>query len=776
MREIEVLTELKENFTTKPIRIIHTQLRYLSNRCMLKEFGTDSKIFGWCKISLRELYHRAASNNLSHLNQIFQKWENIFSCIYGNGLSAETFLNHVYLTLLIKSVLFLKINNRKFSTQQIRELLSGESFKYNNGETFFDWDLTVWLADEFLFNDSSKITYDILEILSSFDLSEIDEDIFRELYEQLIEQKDRHKAGEYYTPRWLAELILDNLFLLWKSDLPPKIIDPACGSGTFLFHAVKYLIERYQPSSTAVLKYIAGIDTNPMAVIVTKTNLILSSGAKNIQPLSVYFRDALKNTDLFSSNGNIKNYDIMVGNPPWIVLRSIKIKPYQNFIKKEMVNYKLINNGDTHLHTQLDTATLFFRKCADKYLNNSGIIAFVMPRSVIGSTLQHREFRKFESPQIKLLKVIDLENVSPLFNMPACVLIGKKGFKNSFPVPLEKYEGELHGRDFGFSDTIAFLSVNNDQYMPSENGGNLSYYYNKFKVGLSIFPRSLYFIDLQSIKGECILIKTSSEILRIVKEPWKHELTGNIKEDFIYYTVLPYEMVPFGFTNMRPVILPLLIKNDKYEILDIEKIYDSGASDWFAKTQKIWDTNKTEKAKDRFPKLTDRLNYNNLLSCQHPNNRYIVLYNATGKNITSCVVDRSNLPELTLNSYLFFSKGFVADVKTWYYGTNSKEEAHFLSTILNSTILNTLIKPFQPRGLFGERAIHRRPLQFPIPMFDKENDLHNQLAAIGEQLDLEVKKLVQKKYSKNNMRKIIKTKIIHVDDLVSNLIEVKKVK
>lgn len=776
MSEIEVLTEIKQNFTTKPIRLFHTQLRKLSNRCMLKEFGTDSKIYNWCKITIREQYHRATSNNLSRLNQIFKKWENIFSLIYGNRLSTETFLNHVFLILVIKSVLFLKINESKISARQIRELLSGESFKYNNGKNFFDWDLTVWLADELLYKDSSKIAYKIMEIFSNYDLSEFDEDIFRELYEQLIEQKDRHKAGEYYTPRWLTELILDKLFLLWESDLPPKIIDPACGSGTFLFHSIKYLLKKYKLFPTEVFKYIAGFDTNPMAVIVTKTNLILSSGTINFQPISIYHQDALKDADLFNSNEDVKNCDIMIGNPPWIVLRSIKNKPYQAFIKKEMVNYKLINIGDTHLHTQLDTATLFFRKCADKYLNENGIIAFVMPRSVIGSTLQHSEFRKFESPQIKLLKVIDLENVSPLFNMPACVLIGKKGLKNSFPIPLEKYEGELPDRDFGFPNVISFLSVKNGKYMPSENGENLSYYYNKFKVGLSIFPRSLYFIDLQAIKGEGILIKTSPEILRIVKDPWKRELTGKIKEDFIYYTVLPYEMIPFGFTNMRPVILPLSVKNEQYNLMEIDVINDSTTSDWFTKTQKIWDDNKTEISKDRFPRLTDRLNYNNLLSFQHPNNRYIVLYNATGKNITSCVVDRANLPELKLNGILFFPKGFVADVKTWFYETNSKLEAHFLSTVLNSTILNTLIKPFQPRGLFGARAIHRRPLQFPIPMFDKENDLHNRLASIGEQLDLEVKKLVQKEYSKNTIRKIIKTKIIYVDDLVNNLIETKKVK
>jgi type I restriction-modification system DNA methylase subunit len=772
MSDIEILIEKKENYSTEPSRLYYTKLEKLSNKCMLKEFGIDNEVYNWCKISLRELYYRAASYNLAQLDRIFQNWENTYSIIYGNNLSIETFFNHVYLTILTKSVLYLKITSREISTKQIKELLSGKCFEYNNNGNFLELDLTVWLADELLFNDSSKITFNILEVLSRYDLSEINEDIFRELYEQVIEQKDRHKAGEYYTPSWLVELILEKIFSMWNNNFPPKIIDPACGSGTFLFHAIKYLIKKYKLSSTEVFKYIAGFDTNPMAVIVSKTNLVLSSGVTNFQYLQLYHRDALKDSDLFNSDENIKNYDMIVGNPPWIVLRSIKIKPYQTFIKKEMANYNLINNGDTHLHTQLDTATLFFRKCTDKYLNNGGIIAFVMPRSVIGSTLQHREFRKFESPQIKLLKIIDLENVNPLFNMPACVLIGKKGFNTSYPVPVEKYEGELPKRDFGFSEAISLLSVYDDKYIPSENVEKISYYYDKFKVGLSIFPRSLYFADLQSLKGESILIKTSEDILRIVKEPWKHELTGKITEDFIYYTVLPYEMVPFGFTNMRPIILPLFIRNEKYELLDIDKINDSGASDWFTKAQKIWDANKTEKSKDRFPKLTDRLNYNNLLSFQHPNNRYIVLYNATGKNITSCIIDRLNLPQFEVDDYLFSPQGFVVDVKTWFFETNSKAEAFYLSVVFNSAYLNKLIKPYQPRGLFGARAIHRRPLQFPIPKFVEENDLHNRLASFGENLNTEVKSLVQKEYSKSYIRKSISSKIKQIDDFVNNLFEI----
>ena len=770
---MEVLIEKKDRRPAKSKRMDPAGSKKLSNQCLATEFGMDSKVYHWCNSYLGELYKRAISYDSPRLHQIYQKWKTTYAAIYGNELFIETFINHVYLTILIKSILYLKATPWKNYSNHLKDYLADEFFDNNYADIFSSLDLTGWLAVEPLYNDSLIIADNMLNILSEYDLEAIDEDIFRDLYEQLIEQADRHKAGEYYTPKWLVELILEKVFSLWENTFPPKIIDPACGSGTFLFHATRYLINRYKKSPAEVIKKVAGFDTNPMAVIVSKTNLVLSSGVNKFQSLPVYHQDALKDSDLFDSNGNIKAFDIMVGNPPWIVLRSIKVKHYQTFLKKEMSKYHLLNSGDTHLHTQLDTATLFFRKCADKYLSNGGIIAFVMPRSVIGSTLQHHEFRKFTSPPIKLLEVVDLENVNPLFNMPACVLIGKKGSENLFPVPLEKYEGQLPNRDVRFPEAISRLSLNNEKYIPSENGENISYYYDKFKVGLSIFPRSLYFADLVSVNGESFQIKTSPDILKIVKDPWKHELSGVVKQEFIYATVLPYEMVPFGILKFRAVILPLLSRIDNYELLDFDNFNDSETFDWFSKAQKIWDANKTDISKERFPELTDRLNYNNLLSFQHPNNRYIVLYNATGKNITSCVVDKSNLPELKLDGYSFPPKGFVADVKTWFYETNSKAEAHFLSAILNSAVLNKLIKPYQPRGLFGARAIHRRPLQFPIPKFDVENELHSRVASIGENLCFEVKELTENKSSKSQIKKIIGAEIIKIDVLVNNLFNLK---
>jgi hypothetical protein len=60
------------------------------------------------------------------------------------------------------------------------------------------------------------------------------EDIFRELYEILIDAETRRKIGEYYTPLWLVEYMTNKVFQDLCSLKAKRVLDPFCGSGTFL--------------------------------------------------------------------------------------------------------------------------------------------------------------------------------------------------------------------------------------------------------------------------------------------------------------------------------------------------------------------------------------------------------------------------------------------------------------------------------------------------------------------------------------------------------------
>ncbi|MCA9643426.1 MAG: hypothetical protein KC492_22155, partial [Myxococcales bacterium] len=99
---------------------------------------------------------------------------------------------------------------------------------------------------------------------------------------------------------------------------------------------------------------------------------------------------------------------------------------------------------------------------------------------------------------------------------------------------------------------------------------------------------------------------------------------------------------------------------------------------------------------------------------------HLVLYNAAGTNLCAAAYDRT-AAELTL----------VVDAKVYWAACNSAEEADYLAAILNSGCVNEAIKPLQSMGLLGERDIHKKVLDLPIPIYDSKNPAHRAIAALG---------------------------------------------
>ena len=94
-----------------------------------------------------------------------------------------------------------------------------------------------------------------------------------------------HDLGEYYTPDWLAERCLNQIgYGVREQDLLQKrVLDPGCGSGTFLILAIKRAkeyarLKGIDPADTLtqIAKNIVGFDLNPLAVISARTNYLLA--------------------------------------------------------------------------------------------------------------------------------------------------------------------------------------------------------------------------------------------------------------------------------------------------------------------------------------------------------------------------------------------------------------------------------------------------------------------------------------------------------------------
>jgi type I restriction-modification system DNA methylase subunit len=755
------------------------QMRKLISSETLKDtFGAKSRIYSVAIDKLGTFWK--AVKNEKNVEQMYNSWKKSMEIVYGDVPKENLFLTHTYLAVLVKLAMYLYFERTPIDKEKLMNVINGEYFSSIGISNFSENDFSIWILHDKIISDSLDLVYWLAQLLSEYDFSHINEDIFKEIYEELIEKEERHKAGEYYTPEWLAQLILSEVFSIWKKEheKTPKILDPACGSGTFLCNAIRFFKEEYSNSISLedILNNIIGIDVNPLACLIAKANYLIALGDafrmkkhKTNITIPIFLGDALK-----LSNNTLQEVDMIVGNPPWIVMRNIRNKEYQEYLKREVLRYNLLDKKDVHLFTQIEMATLFFYKCSDLYLKNNGIIAFVMPRSVIGGTIQHVNFRRFQNPPLKLIKILDLENVHPLFNMPACVLIALKGKVTEYPVVAIKYNGELPRKNSTLQEVKNLLSMEQYAYSPPKFPTVRSYYFDKFKVGASIFPRTLYFIDIISSADGFITAQTSKEILKVVKPPWKVELKGKIESQFIYSTLLAQEIMPFGYLKLRPIILPVINSNGRFQVLDFSELKELGyigVSRWFEEAQKLWEEKRTPKSAKRFPRLIDRLNYGELLTSQNPNKRYVVVYNATGSDVVSCVVDRKFIASLER-----LSNGFIVDVKTWFYETDNESEAYYLSAILNSELISKLIKPFQPQGLFGARAIHRRPLLFAIPKFEEDNGIHLELAKMGKLCHEKVRnmlsyKKIKGKITRSQVRKNLHDEIKHINNLVTELLE-----
>src|SRR5438309_987856 len=62
--------------------------------------------------------------------------------------------------------------------------------------------------------------------LSHFDWAHVEHDVLKVLYESVIDADTRQKLGEYYTPDWLAERMVEKTF---DDPANQRLLDPACG-------------------------------------------------------------------------------------------------------------------------------------------------------------------------------------------------------------------------------------------------------------------------------------------------------------------------------------------------------------------------------------------------------------------------------------------------------------------------------------------------------------------------------------------------------------------
>lgn len=317
-------------FDQRSARTLLTYLRALSRKSLTAEnlaemFGPASKIASLMASALADALENWGSRRV---RVFFNEWKRLFGIVYGEQFSAHQeeearallrlygvgkevdfqemlFSVHTYFALLMKFIAaeIITLRESSFSSSLSQKLThaskeelvafltdieDGWIYSRRGITNYLEGDFFRWYLDAF----SPRLEEAVRETvrgLSEFEpaTTVIDpassHDLLKKLYQYLVPQEVRHKLGEYYTPDWLAQLVLDETG--YDGNTLKRFLDPACGSGTFIVLAIRrakeYGKSNQEPALETAKRIIAniwGFDLNPLAVIAARTNYLFALG------------------------------------------------------------------------------------------------------------------------------------------------------------------------------------------------------------------------------------------------------------------------------------------------------------------------------------------------------------------------------------------------------------------------------------------------------------------------------------------------------------------
>lgn len=809
----------------------------------------------------------------------FETWKRYLTLTYGSlkGDLETLFLKHTYLASVARILVWASISHgqTKLSLRETAdEVLSGRFFKAQRIETLVEDDFFQWVRR----SGPEKILAPLWERIFvqtlTYDLSRLDQDVLKSVYQELVDPEDRHDLGEYYTPDWLCERIVAEL-------LPEQgfvsVIDPTCGSGSFLRAVINHMLrtncsDENESLLRSILDNVVGIDIHPLAVTIARATYVIAirgllKASKRPLQVPVYLADSLflptevsqptlgigkaptyeirfgdnrkveipehfvQSPDLFDpgiaacaevaidhartgheSEKSLRAYlaqvsptllsrrdseqivsslwsftkelaelikqnqdtiwafivrnayrpamlrnrfDFVIGNPPWLSYRYIKVPSYQKEIKKRAVREYRIAPASQTLITHMELATTFLVHALTTFGREKAHLGFVMPRSVLSADQHHNlRVRSYNAP-VKLYKYWDMVNVKPIFNVPSCVLFANKEEvqpKVSYSLPCMEWSGRLPVRDCSWKEASTYLKTCEGSariiYLGSRSAfstmqGRTSPtlpgpYAKRFRQGATLLPRNFFFVHIPDLVGgidpdRVCWAETDPDQAKLAKKPWDEiSMSGSVEGRFVCSTALSRHLLPFTLLTPSILVLPIMIRDGQIDIRTASELKAEGYREfgsWVEKLESIWTELREEKA-NSFT-IYQWLDYQGKLTAQSLTNRYMVLYNAAGTNLSAASVDRESL-----------SLPFIVEHKLYWCACESEEEADYLAAILNASFVNEAIKPFQSRGLQGERDIEMKVLDLPIPNFKRSNHRHLAISKLGERAKKEAEGVV----------------------------------
>ncbi len=244
-------------------------------RAVVQAFGRASLTFGRARLALDALWAELRDDPEVRLKR--DLWDGLLREAYGEPVGEDAlFLQHTYLAVVVKAVAARVLD---LSVDDPAALLSGRALADEGilgavEADFFDWPLRLPAGAE--------LVRQVAVQAARFRLVDVEVDVLKTLYESLVDPDQRHDLGEYYTPDWLAGRVVAAAV---DAPLEQRVLDPACGSGAFLFHAVRRLVAAGRAAGwdgprilDACADKVRGLDVHPVAVTLARVTWLLALG------------------------------------------------------------------------------------------------------------------------------------------------------------------------------------------------------------------------------------------------------------------------------------------------------------------------------------------------------------------------------------------------------------------------------------------------------------------------------------------------------------------
>jgi hypothetical protein len=788
-----------------------------------RELGRESLTYRRAEGRLAALWQKLKDKPEVKLKR--DLWDSLLREVYGEAVGEDRlFLQHTYLTILAKTIAARALER---PATNAAEILSGQALNELGIHGAVESDFFDWVLGD---PEGHTLVYQLATQAGRFHLKNVQTDVLKALYESLMDPEQRRDLGEYYTPDWLAAKVVKRAV---PTPLTSRVLDPACGSGTFLFHAIRHLRAAGEAAGlpaaervAACTRLVRGMDVHPVAVIIARVTWLLALGddvgdragdlhvpvflgdamqwnvletvhrpelrvavpeekrplrvpvgfAEDQERLDIGIRtldegvkqnatpaairaqlqrvegvtpadlDAMAETftrmqalyragrdsiwpyvlnnlvkPLWLSRDN-QRADVLLGNPPWIAYRHLSAE-MQGRLREASQRLNLWVGGV--LTTQQDMCALFTARAAQRYLKPGGTIAFVLPYAVLNRPA-YAGLRRGDCRDVSLAwdEAWSLdETVRPLFPVPACVMIGRRGLNGPLPTTVRRFSGSLPRRDASEAEADRALTVTAAAaWPPMPTLAGASPYRARFNNGATIYPRRFWSVEREHagrLGNAAAAPIVRGKIGKQDKKPWKsvEPPRGPVEARFLRPLLLGESLAPFRILNAALAVIPV---DDRGKVMDTKAASRGGfprLAGWLADCEAKWniDSAKDEKGLVK-TSLAESLDHLRKLSQQFPPRDLRVGYAKAGSLFAAAIILQSEA---------------IIDHMAYWTTARSVDEARYLLAILNCEALRLRIEDMQPKGQGGARHFDNLMWELPIPEFDARDPLHQSLAALA---------------------------------------------